>query len=404
VRVALADFRWPLDPALAAGRDETTLARALYATPLRIDPATGAVRPGLCRGWSASADFRVWTFTCRSAPAIAAALRRVGRLREAPLHWLFADAEMSAPAQSKLVVRLPFAWRRFPYVLTAAATAPRFVAGPFRLVSGSRTRVVLRRDDLKLVFRRLSARAGVREFRRGSIDESPVPLGDIAASKADHALARAVRVRTLLGLDIVFLRRPAADVRRAYWETANRADYEELVPEVDGSSAYGLLGGEKARPARFRRALKAIKSLPRLQVRIGVPPDPALRYAARLLYADWRDVGLGPRLVGDPARSLDGSFRRVLAAFPQQEAIPVELALRYGVPARSRVLRALAATQQDVELRHLDEELRATAFVVPIAWVVDARLVSPRLEGWREDVLGNVDYAEVRSRASSRRP
>jgi hypothetical protein len=42
--------------------------------------------------------------------------------------------------------------------------------------------------------------------------------------------------------------------------------------------------------------------------------------------------------------------------------------------------------------------------VVPIAWVVDARLVSPRLEGWREDVLGNVDYAAVRSRASSQRP
>jgi hypothetical protein len=402
--VALADFRWPLDPALAAGRDETTLARALYATPLRLDPATGAVRSGLCSGWSASADFRIWKFTCRSAPSIAAALRRVGRLHDASLHWLFADAEMSAPAQSRLVVRLPFAWRRFPYVLTAVATAPRFVAGPFRLVSGSRNRVVLRREDLTLIFRRLSSRAAVREFHRGSIDEAPVPLGDIAASKADPALARAVHVRTLLGLDIVFLRRPAAEVRRVYWETANRADYEELVPEIDGSSAYGFLGGEKAKPARFRRALNAIKSLPRVQVRIGVPPDPALRYAARLLYADWRDVGLGPQLVGEPARSSDGSFRRLVAAYPQQEAIPVELVLRYGIPARARVLRALAATQQNVELRRFDEELRANAFAVPIAWVVDARLVSPRLEGWREDALGNVDYAEVRPRASSRRP
>ena len=44
------------------------------------------------------------------------------------------------------------------------------------------------------------------------------------------------------------------------------------------------------------------------------------------------------------------------------------------------------------------------AATIPIAWVVDARLVSPRLEGWREDALGNVDYAAVRSRASSRRP
>jgi hypothetical protein len=404
VRVALADFRWPLDPALAAGRDETTLARALYATPLRLDPATGGVRPGLCGGWSASADFRVWTFTCRSAPSIAAALRRVGRLREAPLQWLFADAEMSAPAQSRLVVRLPFPWRRFPYVLTAVAAAPRFVAGPFRLVSGSRDRVVLHREDLTLVFRRLGARAAVREFHRGSIDEAPVPHGDLAASKADPTLAGAVRVRTLLGLDVVFMRGPAADIRRAYWETANRADYEELVPQVDGSGAYGFLGGEKAKPARFRRALKAIKSLPRVQVRLGVPPDPLLRSAARLLYADWRDVGLGPQLLGEPAKSLDGSFRRVLAAYPQQEAIPVELILRYGVPGHALLLRALGATQQRVGLRQLDEQLRARAFAVPIAWVVDARLVSPRLEGWHEDVLGNVNYGEVRSLASSRRP
>jgi hypothetical protein len=33
--------------------------------------------------------------------------------------------------------------------------------------------------------------------------------------------------------------------------------------------------------------------------------------------------------------------------------------------------------------------------VVPIAWAVDARLVSPRLRGWREDALGVVDYNRV---------
>src|SRR5207248_10035817 len=95
VRVALASFRWPLDPALAVGRDETTLARALYATPLRTDPATGAVVPGLCRGWNASGDFRSWRFQCRAAPAIEAAVRRVAKLRAAPAHWLFARARVS---------------------------------------------------------------------------------------------------------------------------------------------------------------------------------------------------------------------------------------------------------------------------------------------------------------------
>jgi hypothetical protein len=39
---------------------------------------------------------------------------------------------------------------------------------------------------------------------------------------------------------------------------------------------------------------------------------------------------------------------------------------------------------------------------IPISWVVDARLVSSRLQGWREDDLGAVDYSRVRSLVSSR--
>jgi hypothetical protein len=57
-----------------------------------------------------------------------------------------------------------------------------------------------------------------------------------------------------------------------------------------------------------------------------------------------------------------------------------------------------------VPLLRFDDDLRASARFVPISWVVDARLVSPRLRGWEEDALGDVDYAAVRSLASSRRP
>ena len=138
-------------------------------------------------------------------------------------------------------------------------------------------------------------------------------------------------------------------------------------------------------------------------VRIAVPPDPVLRFGARLLYAGWRDLGLGPRLTGEPSRA-DASFRRLLAVYPQAEAILAELALRDGVGSRSGLVHALAATDQKEDLKRLDDRLRQTAAVVPISWVVDARLVSPRLEGWREDVLGNVDYTAIRSRASSRGP
>jgi hypothetical protein len=407
VRVALTSFRWPLDPALVEGRDETTLARALYSTPLRTDPVTGAVVPGLCTAWKASPDFRRWTFSCRSAPSIAAALRRVVRLHRAPARWLFAGAlRIVAPSATSLVIRLEEPWRRLPYALTAVAAAPRFVPGPFRLVSGSSRRVVVRRPGLTVVFRRLAALTALDEFRRGRLDEAPVPLGDIVAMQRDPKLGATLRERRLLAQDLVIFRGgPALSVIRTYWDTADRTDYEQLVPELAGSAAYGLVGrGEQRDPARFRDALKRIPSLPRERVRIGVPPDPVLRFGARVLYAQWRDVGLGPVLVSDSARNVTTDFRRVIAAYPQDEALLADAVYRSGFGRPDLLAAVLGSTEQGPASERLDRALRSLGRVVPIAWVVDARLVSPRLEGWREDVLGNVDYAEVRSRASSRRP
>jgi hypothetical protein len=405
VRVALTSFRWPLDPALAEGRDETTLARALYATPLRTDPVTGAVVPGLCTAWKTTAVFREWTFTCRSAPAIAAELRRVARSKVAPSRWLFAGAtQITAESATRLRIRLRTAWRRFPYALTAVAAAPRAVTGPFRLVRGSTKRVVVRTLGLTVIFRRLGPYAAAQAFRRGELDEAPVPLGDLGADRADPLLRKQVRVRKLLGLDLLLFHGGDPVLRRTYWQTADRTDYEQLVPELDGASAYGVVGaGPGADPAQYRKALHRISSLPRVEVEVAVPADPALRFGARLLYASWRDVGLGPRLVGETANA-EASFNRLLAVYPQEEAIPAELVLRDGVGSAGELAQALAGSGQDAALQRFDERLRESAAVIPIAWVVDARLVSPRLAGWYEDVLGNVDYAAVRSRASSPGP
>jgi hypothetical protein len=328
----------------------------------------------------------------------------VARLREAPAHWLFAQTEGISADASTLTIRLRSSWRRFPYALTVVGASPRFIAGPFKLVSGTKRLVVARHEELTLQFRRLGARAAVREFRQGKLDEAPVPLGDIVATKADVQIGSAVRARTLLGLDLVLFGPIGYRLQRAYRDTADRVDYEGLISELNGSSAYGFLGEEKADPKRFRRALDAIPSLPRHAVRIYVPPVPALRAGARLLYAQWRDVGLGPQLSAGPLLPAQASLQRVPALYPQEEAIPAELILRDELKPRDALLRALGATQQAHDLQLVDEGLWASARAVPIAWVVDARLVSPRLEGWREDVLGNVDYAAVRSRASSRRP
>ena len=385
IRVALSDFRWPLDPALASTRDETTLARALYSTPLRTD-ASERVVAGLCTAWSASDDFRAWSFRCRDALEIAAELRRVGRMRASPANWIFSAAQrVTVPSPGRLLVRLRIAWRRFPYALTAVAAAPRGVPGPFRLVSGSRTRVVARGNGVTLVFLRLAPLAAEHAFLRGRVDEAPVPLGDAGRFGASSQI---VHVRPLLALDAVVFRGSSVppDVRRAYWQTADRSDYQALVAENGASTALDVTGAnERADPAAFRRTLHSIPSLPPLPVRIAVPRDPTLRYGARILYAQWRELGLGPQLVAPHARA-DGDFTRARAVYPQQEALLGALQLQ----------TALGNDDQHSAFAEVDARVRTDATIMPVCWVADARLVSPRLDGWREDVLGDVDYTALR--------
>jgi len=376
--------------------------RTLYSTALELDPA-GDPAPGLCRGWAGADGFRTWTFTCANAPAIAAALHRVAGLPDAPLRWLFANARITTPDANRLVVRLRFAWRRFPYALTTVAAAPRSVPGPFRIVSGSADQIVVRNASLTVLFRRYTPHGAARAFERGEVDEAPVPQGELAATR--ERFGNVVQSRTLLGLDGVALRRLMPALRRVYWDTANRNDYADLVAETRGAAAPSVIAqAKKVSPRAYRNALDAIRTLPRVRVRVGVPADPELVAGARLLYGDWRDIGLGPLLVTEPARALDGSFGRWIAPYPQAEALPAELVLRDRLGSRELLLRALAANDQSGPLEGFDSDLRASARFVPIAWVVDARLVSPRLRGWREDALGDVDYSAVRSLASSRRP
>jgi hypothetical protein len=368
VRIGLAHVLWPLDPARARGRDEITLARALFATPLRTDPATGDLRPGLCSSWSSSRGGRTWRFGCTHAGAIAQELRRAR---------LFSSARVEARGINTLSVSTSEPAPEAPYVLTEVAAAPPGVPGPFRLVSASPARVVLERRGVRLVVRRLEPEKALRLFRAGQLDEAPVPLGDLQASLRDSRLRRDVRIRRLLAVDLVvcgpggaLTRLPA--LRGVYDDTADRADYQALVPELEAPPAESLAeprsGARIARAAALAasRARKRIAALPRVAVRFARPADPNLAYGASLLVAAWRDIGLGPFFgAGRP----DATFERVVAPYPRRAA-----------------LQAVVADRS----------------IIPIAWALDARLVSPRLAGWREDELGAVDYARVRSRASSR--
>lgn len=362
VRIALANVLWPLDPARARTRDEIVVARALFATPLRTDPATGALRPGLCSSWRR--EGRGWRFRCGHAEAIAHALRRA---------HLFAPGQVAVRNNGELSISVPDA----AYRLTEAAAAPPTVPGPFRLISASPAKLVLERPGLKLVIRKLDPEAALRLFRAGKLDEAPVPLGDLQAVRRDPRLDVDVHIHRLLAVDLVVCRPGGAlarlpELRKVYDDTAARADYQALVPELEAPPAESLSpppqGAKIARAAAlaFARARKQIDSLPKIAVRFAEPADPDLAYGENLLVAAWRDIGLGAYIArGRP----DAIFERVLAQYP-----------------RTAALRAAVGNRP----------------FIPISWAVDARLVSPRLEGWREDGLGAVDYARVRSLGSSR--
>jgi hypothetical protein len=225
---------------------------------------------------------------------------------------------------------------------------------------------------MRVDVRKLEPFRALRQFRAGRLDEAPVPLGDIRAARLDRQLGPAVRVRRLLAADaVVFSPDVPAEVRSVYDDTADRADYQALVPEFEAPPAEDL--GNRGKPSAadaaiaLREARKRIPSLPRRAVHFAEPSDPTLAYGTNLLVGGWRDLGLGAVVGGGSGARLD----RLAAPYP-----------------RLRALQQLAGSGE---------------LVVPIAWVADARLVSPRLRGWREDELGSVDYAAVRLQGRSPR-
>jgi len=352
VRIALAHLLWPLDPARARTRDEIAVARALFATPLRTDPRTGELRPGLCSSWKRVG--RGWSLRCRHPQEIANELKRTGL------------ASNAVARGRTLNVGSPNA----PYLLTEARAAPPAVPGPFQLIRASPTRIVAERGGLRLDFRQVDPATAARLFRHGKLDEAPVPLGDLQAVLRDPRVRSAVRIRRLLAVDVVVVEPHGTlvrfpKVRRAFGGTADRADYQALVPELEAPPAENLVEPPAAKVARaaalaYGRAKSRVSKLPQVAVRFARPADPDLAFGAGLLVAAWRDIGLGPYFAnGKP----DASFERLLAPYPRPGA-----------------LRAAARGET----------------VIPISWVADARLVSPRLRGWREDELGAVDYARLK--------
>jgi hypothetical protein len=348
--------------------DDPRVARALHADA-----------GSLCRA-RAESGFRIWRLDCRDRAAVVRALR--------------SEPVLAGAAVGARAVRLPFAWRRFPRFLGSVLTG---APGPFRVVERSDRRIVAVRAERRIVFLRLEPHAAAVAFRRGLVDEAPVPVGDLAAAQRDPAVRASVRVEQLLGVDLVdfhgaLSRYPG--LRRAYFDTADRFTYRTLVAERAAPTTVSLLDrGGDVTPAQYRAARVAIPDLPRLRVPFERPADPTGRYAASILYGAWRDVQLGPSLA--PRARM--RFRRVLAPYEAPEALLVA-----ARPRDPRVRAALGLAQPRAALERADRSIRAAAQLVPLAWVADARLVSSCLRGWAEDRLGRTDYARVRKAAPCR--
>lgn len=360
---------------LAAALLGLALAGTAQATTIRVavtslgDPEIGwnlwqHAIPDLCQT-ARPLDARRWRLTCTDPRPLAAAL------------------DLPSTVQGRmLVVRTPFAWRRFPRYLEhlAVGGTKRFPA-----VSAGPERIVGIRPGLRLEFVRMEPHAAAAAFARGEVDVAPVPLGDIRAALADPRLRASVRLRPLDAVDAVVLPPglPPA-LRRTYWSTANRADYALLAFDGIGRPAFGFLPGSPQPPAtNYREAKSRIRTLVQPRVRVAGDPEPV-----SIVVADWRDLGLGAVVDG----SGTARFERLTALYPGAEGLLLALQPRPGALLRE----ALAARDPAPALGRLDARLRRTATVVPLARVVGARLVSPRLAGWRQDALGLADYLRVR--------
>lgn len=204
-------------------------------------------------------------------------------------------------------------------------------------------------------------------FRRGKLDVAPVPLGDIQAVLRDPQLRPAVRITRLQARDVVVAQPGGVlvqmpELMQVYSDTADRADYQALVSELQAPAA-DLSGKPSPRAAAvaYSRARRAIARLPRVAVRFAQPSDPELAYGLDVLVAAWRDVGLGAYVgQGTP----DATFER---SYPTSSLRPAQRA-------------------------------------IPIAWAVDAHLVSARVKGWRESDRGVVDYRALRFQDRRRHP
>ena len=355
IRVALADLLWPLEPARAAHAG-----RARRRADAVRDPAAHGCRRAVAPGpvhELARRPARGWRLRCRHAGAIASNLRRqtawrVSRARRAHASMVHRNAAGAAVAADRARLRAARRARAVPADLgEPAADRGRARRRPRRVPQARAVRGAA-------ALPRGQARRGAGPARRHPGDEArPAARAPPCASGGCWRSTRsASRSTSRPSCARSTTTRPTAPTTRRSCRSSRRR--RPRASPSAGSRAPPRPRSRCATRASGSRACRRSRSASRS------PTDPTLAYGTNLLVAAWRDLGLGAVVGGEDAR-----LERLAAPYP-----------------RAGALTAAAKG------RHL----------VPIAWVADARLVSPRLRGWREDELGNVDYGRIRFRGPSR--
>ena len=277
------------------------------------------------------------------------------------------DARVVAAALAALVRRLPPPTGTAPLRSGGAHQAgratlgdesiKRALAGQFRLVRGSADPESSSGAPAASDLRRLEPYAALQAFRRGELDEAPVPQGEIRALEAHPTLSPLLRARALRGIDVVVLPRGLSP---------------GPAPCLPANGAPWRVPGSDQR-ARGRACLRATA---------GRRADGPCRCP--------RGARLDPRPVAQPADARRGRPAESSSRPPSSRRVaPLGLA---DSPATGSAQRGHALRPRDPH----SLAARCPDDVVPLGWVAEARLVSTASStGWQMDGLGVVDYSRV---------
>ena len=120
--------------------------------------------------------------------------------------------------------------------------------------------------------RRLEPYAALQAFRRGELDEAPVPQGEIRALEAHPTLSPLSEPARCGGsTSSCCLGASLPALRRVFRLTVPRGEYQALISERVAAPAYGLrLGAEPTGPADARAARGSIRGLSPSPLTLGV--------------------------------------------------------------------------------------------------------------------------------------